>query len=127
MLLELDTETYNKHVVFENGKKAIYFVVFRAIYGMLVASLLLYKKFCGDLEKVVFEFNPYDTCVTNMIRVGKKHTVIFHVEDNMSSHVKPKVNDMFKEWMNPNYGNNDELKANRRKLHEYLGMTFDFT
>ena len=44
MLLELDSETYSKHVVFENGNKLIKVVVLRAIYGMVVALLLLYKK-----------------------------------------------------------------------------------
>ena len=58
MIFELDIETYKKHVVFENGKKVIYDVVMRAIYGMLVADLLLYAKFCGDLENVRFWFNP---------------------------------------------------------------------
>ena len=45
----------------------------------------------------------------------------------MSSHVKPKVNDNLKEWMNSNYGKHDEVKANRNKVHDYLGMPFDFT
>ena len=36
MLLELDSETYGKNVVFENGKKVIYVVVLRAIYGILL-------------------------------------------------------------------------------------------
>ena len=29
--------------------------------------------------------------------------------------------------MNRNYGNNCEVKENIGKLHEYLGMNFDFT
>ena len=29
--------------------------------------------------------------------------------------------------MNHNYGKYVEVKANRRKVHKYLGMTFDFT
>ena len=45
----------------------------------------------------------------------------------MSSHVKPKVNGKFKEWMGRNYGKHDELKANKGKVHQYLGMKFDFT
>ena len=38
-----------------------------------------------------------------------------------------KINDKFKEWMNLNYGNNGEVKVNRGKIHEYLGMNFYFT
>ena len=40
MMVELDPEKYGKYVVFENGRKVLYVRVLRAIYGMLVASLL---------------------------------------------------------------------------------------
>ena len=46
--------------------------------------------------------------------------VIFHVDDAISIHVNPKVNDKLKEHMKHNYGNHGEVKANRGKLHEYL-------
>ena len=82
--------------MFENGKKVIYVFVLRVIYGMLVTVLLLYKKLCGYLEKIGFEFNTYTPCVTNRIKVGKQLTVIFHVENVMSINVNPKVNDKFK-------------------------------
>ena len=44
MLLELDSETYSKHMLFENGKKVTHVVVLREIHGMILAALLLYKK-----------------------------------------------------------------------------------
>ena len=52
MQVKLDSETYRKHVVFENGNKVIYVVVLRAIYGMLVVAILFYKKFCGEWENI---------------------------------------------------------------------------
>ena len=127
MLVKLDSETYRKHVVFENGNKLIYVVLLREIYGMFVAEILLYRKFCGDLENIGFDFNPYDPCVASRIKFGKQHALRFHAEDFMSSHVNPKVNYKFKEWMNRNDGNHGEVKSNRGKLHKYPGMTFDFT
>ena len=45
MLIALDPEAYGKHVVYEHGKKVLYVQVLRALYGMLVAALLWYKKF----------------------------------------------------------------------------------
>ena len=66
--------------------------------------------------KIGFGFNPYDPCVANMIQVGNQHTLIFHVDDVMYSHVKPKVNYKIKEWMNRNYGKHGEVKANRGKF-----------
>ena len=51
-------------MVFENGKKLIY-VVFLSIFGILVAFLLFYKKYFGDLEKIGSALNPYVPCVSN--------------------------------------------------------------
>ena len=59
-------------MVFENGSKVIYVVVLGSIYGMLVALLVLYLRNCGDLENIRFEFNPWDLCVSNRIKVGKE-------------------------------------------------------
>ena len=56
---------YARFVVFENGTKTLYLVVLKAIYGMLIASMLWYKKLKGGLEGMVFDFNPYDPCVAN--------------------------------------------------------------
>ena len=50
-----------------------------------------------------------------------------HVDNVMSSHVKPKVNDNFKEWINRNYSKHGELKANWGKVHKYHEMNFEFT
>ena len=110
--VELYSETKRKQVVFEHGKKLVHVVVLRSVYGMLVASLLFYKKYLGDLEKIGFEFNPYNPCVANRIKVVKQHTVSLRVDNVMSSHVKPKVNDNFKEWINRNYSKHGELKEN---------------
>ena len=99
----------------------------RALYGMLSAALMWYQKFRGDLETVGFKFNPYDPCVANRKVNGKQQTIRFHVDDIMSSHVDPKVNDNFLKWLNKKYGNHGEVKATRGKRHDYLGMTFDFS
>ena len=49
IILELDSETYSKNMLIGNVKKVIQVFVLRSIYRMLVASLLLYIKFYGDL------------------------------------------------------------------------------
>ena len=61
-----------------------------------------------------------------MIR-GKQHTVRYHVDDLMASHIDAKVNDSFLKWLNRKYGKHGEVKATRGKIHDYLGMTFDFS
>ena len=93
---------------------------------MLVTALLWYKKLKKDLEGIGFKFNPYDPCVCNRMIRKKQHSVRFHVDDLMSSHVEKDVNDEFFEWLNKNYGEHGRVKASRGKSHDYLGMTFDF-
>ena len=58
----------------------------KALYSILVASLLWYKQFYSDLEGYEFKFNPYDLCVANKKVHGRQHTICFHVDDIMSSH-----------------------------------------
>jgi len=67
LIVEMAPEVYGPYVVFENGKKVLYVQVLKALYGMLAAALLWYKKFRADLETIGFEFNPYDPCVANKI------------------------------------------------------------
>lgn len=86
---------------------------------MLVAALLWYCHFRTDLEGQGFE-------MANCMVDGKQHTVQFHVDDLMASHVNPKVNDKFLVWLNSIYGKYGEVKATRGKVHDYLGMVFDF-
>ena len=112
---------------FMKREKVIYIEVLRALYGMLVAALLWYKKVRADLETIGFKFNPYDACVANRIVKGKQHTIRFHVDDLMSSHVDQKVNKDFLKWLNKKYGKHGEVKATFGKKHDYLGMMFDFS
>ena len=99
----------------------------RAIYGMLVASLIWYKKFKQDLESIGFEFNPYDPCVANREVEGSQQTITFHVDDVKSSHANAKVNDEFAKWLKEMYGEHAEVKVHRGKVHDYLGMVFDYS
>ena len=127
LLVEMAPDIYAKHVVYENGRKVLYVQVLKALYGMLIAALLWYKQFRKDLESVGFKFNPYDPCVANRKVFGKQHTVRFHVDDLMSSHERAKVNDNFLHWLNKQYGSYGAVKATRGPIHDYLGMTFDFS
>ncbi|CAJ1948819.1 unnamed protein product [Cylindrotheca closterium] len=103
MMIQLEPR-YCDYVVIENGKQVIYVRVLQAIYGMLEASMLWYKKLRGDMEKHGFIFNPYNGCIANKIVNGKQQTIQSHVDDLLSSHINPKVYDDFCEWMNQKYG-----------------------
>jgi hypothetical protein len=127
LLIEIDSSTYGPYVVYEKGRKVLYVRVLRAIYGMLIAALLWYKTFRKDLEEQGFKFNPYDPCVANRLVRGKQHTILFHVDDLLSTHESTKENDWFLKWLNEKYGNFGKVVATRGKTHDYLGMTLDFS
>ena len=127
LMVAMAPELYGPYVVFENGQKVLYLQLLLALYGMLIAALLWYRKFSGDLKSIGFEMNPYDPCVANRIISGSQQTVKFHVDDLMSSHKKPSVNDDFDKWLNEMYGQHGAVKCIRGKVHDYLGMTFDFS
>ena len=82
----------------------LYLVCEKAIYGMLEAGLMWYKKFRTDLESIGFRLNPYDVCVPNRNVRGKQHTIRFHVDDDLSSYVDKKVIDEFGQWAQKTYG-----------------------
>ena len=100
LLVEMAPEVYSAFVVFKNGKKFLYIKFLRALYGILVASLLWYKQFCQDLEEMGFVFNPYDPCVANKEIRGKPLTIWFHVDDVMSSQEDKAANNEFLAWLN---------------------------
>ena len=127
MLVQLNPDLYGSHVAFEKGKKLLYVQVLRAIYGMLQAALLWYKKFREDLEKKGFKFNPYDPCVANRMVDGSQHTILFHVDDIKCSHKNKEVNDEFARWLEKEYGKFGNVKSHRGRTHDYLGMKLDFS
>jgi hypothetical protein len=53
MLVKLNPELYGPYVVYERNRrnKVLYVQVMRAIYEMLEAAILWYKKFQGELEQ----------------------------------------------------------------------------
>jgi hypothetical protein len=129
MLLELCPGVYEDYVRDEGRHKVLYVRMLKALYGMLISSILYYKKFRKDIESVGFEVNPYDICVANRTVNGKQQTVTWHVDDLKSSHVDPKVNDHFAIWCENTYGSDDlgHVKVVRGKVHDYLAMILDFT
>ena len=63
LIMEMATEVYGKYFVYENRRKVLYVVVLQALYGMIVTYILWYNKLHSDLKEIIFELNPYGTCV----------------------------------------------------------------
>jgi hypothetical protein len=127
LLVIISPETYGSYVVMDKHRRVLYIQLLRGFYGMLVAAFLWYLNFKRDLEKEGYKFNPYNSCVADKIMKGKQHTVRFHVDNLMCSHMDPKVNDVFKTWLNKLYTNHGTVTSSCGNVHDYLGMTFDFS
>ena len=64
LLVRLNPELYRPYIWYtKKGVPMLYVHIKKALYGMLRAALLFYRKLRADLEDIGFEVNPYDTCV----------------------------------------------------------------
>ncbi len=127
LLLQVNKEKYENFVVLEKGKPVIYVKLKKALYGTLKAALLFWQKLTRSLEREGFKINPYDRCVANKIINGKQCTVLWHVDDIKISHVDPAVTEHVLDIMNAEYGKETPLVVTRGDVHDYLGMTLDFS
>jgi hypothetical protein len=100
----------------------------KAIYGTLLGARLFYDKLRGILEGWNFIINDYDECTFNKMVNGKQLTVQFHVDDLKLSHVDEAVIRSMVADLNGIFGQDGTLlDASYGKVHEYLGMTIDFS
>ena len=102
----------------------LYVALRKAVYGTLKAALLFYQKLLGELEAVGFKLNPYDPCVANKEINGSQMTVCWHVDDLKISHVDKRCVSKIIKYLDGIYPG---VTITRGKIHEYLGMTFDFS
>ena len=66
---------YEQHVRYENGKKVLYLLVLRSIYGCINSALLWYNLSSTTLEALGFEINPHYRCVPNKVFEGTQCTI----------------------------------------------------
>jgi hypothetical protein len=90
---------YIEYVVKKGYQSVLHVHVKKAIYGLLVSTMLLYRKLKNDLLEQGFEVNPYDPCVD-----GKQLTVGWNVDDLKASHMQPQVVDSFIDWGRQKFG-----------------------
>ena len=61
----------------KKGKPILYIRLKKALYGILISSLLFYRKIRGELAANDFKINPYDPCVgTKMVTTKRVVPVI---------------------------------------------------
>jgi len=91
------------------------------------ALLLFWKKLSQQLIEWGFEINPYDWCVANKTINGKQCTVLWHVDDLKISHVDANVVTGVIADVSDAFGKDAPITVTQGKVHEYLGMTLDFS
>jgi hypothetical protein len=127
LLVKIDPKLYRKYLKTRNGKPIMYVQLKKALYGTLQAALLFWKDLSKKLTEWGFKINPYDWCVANKTINGKQCTVLWHVDDIKVSHVDASVVSTVLELFKAAYGKEAPLTITRGKVHEYLGMTIDYS
>jgi hypothetical protein len=127
LLMEIDQNMYGPCIVKEGKETVMYVELLKALYGTVRAARLFWEKLTGKLLEWGFTANPYDPCVMNKIVEGTQLTVTWHVDDLKVSHAKPSVVDQFIADMEGEFGKETPLNKSRGKVHDYLGMTLDFS
>ena len=108
----------------ENGTKALYVKLVKAIYACVQSALLWYPLFYSHLKEIGFELNPYDPCVTKKKINGKQCTIAWYVDDTKISHVDPEVVTSVIEQIEERFG---KMTVKRGPEHVFLGMKIVYT
>lgn len=80
-----------------------------------------------------FVMNQYNRCVVNKVINGKQCTIVWHVDDLKISHINPSTITKMIQLLDDKYGQEIvdgkrvPVVAHRGKVHEYLGMTINFS
>jgi hypothetical protein len=127
LLLEIDWNMYGPCVIKEGKETVMYVELLKALYGTVRAAHLFWEKLTGKLLEWGFTPNLYDLCVMNKTVEDTQLTVAWHVVDLKVSHVQSSAVDQFIEDMESEFGKETPLNQSRGKVHDYLGMTHDFS
>ena len=90
---KIDPQLYEQYVIIENGKKVLYAIIKKSLYGTVQNALLIYHKMTRKIKEWGFELSPYDTCIENNTVDGKQFTILWHVDDLNIYHFDSKVVD----------------------------------
>ena len=121
--------SWEQYVIYEGRKRTptIYSRAIKALYGTVGAAKLFFDNLSSFLSKNLgFEPNPYDNCVMNKQIDGSQCTIMFHVDDLKISHKSEDVVTMIINALSDKFGGIMPLSISRGKLHDYLGMTFNY-
>jgi hypothetical protein len=126
MMVHIAPQIYCKHItVDKKGTPVLYVKLQKALYGLMRASLLFYRKLRKELEDFRFVVDPYNPCVANKdVGDGKQLTVIWHMDDPMASYVVDFELTKLLCYLANIYG--PKLMMHMGNKHNYLGVDLEF-
>jgi hypothetical protein len=126
MMIQITPQVCQKYVTLDKkGTKVLCLKLQKALYGLMRASLLFYRKLQKELEAYGFIMNPYNPCVANMTsKDGKQHTMIWHVDDLMALCKDDFELTKFSCYLARIYG--PKLAMHMGWKHDFLGMDLKF-
>jgi hypothetical protein len=73
MMIQIAPQVYRKYVtVDKKGTKLLYMKQQKALYGLMRARLLFYRKLQKESKAYGLQVNPYNSCVANMETKAEK-------------------------------------------------------
>jgi hypothetical protein len=123
LYLKVNPGAADKVVVSRNGKKRLYTLMHKALYGHMKSGRLFWENIHGKLTEMGFTSNPDDLCVMNKDIDGEQFTVVLHVDDLKLSFARVDEIDKVLATLEAEYG---KLDIQRGKILEYLGLVIDF-
>jgi histone deacetylase 1/2 len=100
----------------------------KALYGCIESARLWYREISTALKSIGYTPNVKDICVFNKVVDGVQCTITLHVDDLMVTSVTEGLIDEVMNLLRYKYERpGAKLDVKEGKLHNYLGMTFDFT
>ena len=112
-----------------NGKLTV--KLKRALYGCIESGKLWYETIKAFLESIGLTPNPRDPCVFNdgpatdeLGNLREQLTVVVYVDDLLATSTNEAKLDRFTNLMTSEF---KKLKVTTGDIHNYLGMTFDFS
>ena len=127
ILVDISPEVFGPYITNEDGKYVIHLELLKSLHGMLIASLLVYRKLIKDMESIGFRVNNYDLCVVNNMLCDKQMIINWHVDNLKVSHDDMDIVESWNKCNKETYEDITRIKPSRWKIHNYLAITLDYT
>ena len=122
-ITDLLTEIDPSYKPFVRADRKVAVRLKKALYGFKQSAMLWYKELISTLEELGFKRNPYDNCALIRMRGGDIDRILVYVDDLFITSASESTLEDIGNALRRKYG---ELTTHKGKLHNYLGIQWDF-